>query len=409
MIRCIMTGRNAFRIESRGSRMSQGQNAVPCPHYPQCLGCPFIGLPYREQLLRKRQIVARAFAAFPSLVGLEVPPVIASPRRLGYRARVKLVVRRTQGEVAAGLYVPKSHRVIDISSCPVHPRPVNQVIQYLKRKVQDLDIAAYDARDDSGDLRYLDFRYSFARRDLSVTLVTRHRTFPRGMALARALRRKFSFVSGVIQNINEGQGNVIWGNIFRSLAGSGAILEQIGNLRLIFPAGVFSQVNPFTSRKLYERIYEIAGLKGGETVLDLYCGVGPISLSLAAAARQIWAIDESELSIIAAKQNARRNGIGNCRFFIGDVAEKLLEVQRQVSGVDLAVLNPPRKGIQPTALPALLAVNAGKIVYVSCDPRSLARDLDRLIAAGYTVRWVQPFDMFPQTEGVETAVLLRKS
>jgi 23S rRNA (uracil1939-C5)-methyltransferase len=170
---------------------------------------------------------------------------------------------------------------------------------------------------------------------------------------------------------------------------------------------VFSQVNPFTSRKLYERIYEIAGLKGEETVLDLYCGVGPISLSLATAARQIWAIDDSELSIMAAKQNARRNGIGNCRFFIGDVAEKVLEAQRQLSDVDLAVLNPPRKGIQPTALQALLAVDARKILYVSCNPRSLARDLDRLVAAGYTVPWVQPFDMFPQTEGVETAVLLR--
>ncbi|HZD39938.1 MAG TPA: hypothetical protein VE131_04405, partial [Terriglobales bacterium] len=140
---------------------SNEKSSAFCPHYPHCIGCPFIDLPYSEQLTRKRAIIAQALSAFPSLTGLDIPPVEPSPRRLGYRARVKLVVRRTKGEVATGLYVPHTHRVMDIASCPVHPRPVNQVLHYLKNKLPELGIVPYDERDDSGELRYLDFRYSF--------------------------------------------------------------------------------------------------------------------------------------------------------------------------------------------------------------------------------------------------------
>ena len=138
-------------------------------------------------------------------------------------------MRSTRGEIATGLYVPGTHRVIDISSCPVHPRPVNQVVHYLKRKILELGIAPYDERDDSGQLRYLDFRYSFARRELGVTLVTRHRDFPQGIPLARSLSRKFPLVSGVLQNINERRGNEIWGDRYRLLSGRDTLLEQIGS------------------------------------------------------------------------------------------------------------------------------------------------------------------------------------
>ena len=380
-----------------------------CPHYPNCIGCPLSHVPYPEQLLKKRGIVTGALAAYPSLVRTEVPPVTAAPHRLGYRARIKLVVRNSRGEIATGLYVPGTHRVIDISSCPVHPRPVNQVVQYLKKKILELGIEPYDERDDSGQLRYLDFRYSFAQRELSVTLVTRHRDFPQGGALARSLSRKFSFINGVIQNVNQQRGNVIWGDQYRTISGRDTLLEQVGPLSLGFPAGVFSQANPSTAKRLYDTIVEISELRGMETVVDLYCGVGPISLYLAGSARLVWGIDDSVLSVDTAKQNARRNGVSNCRFFEGDVAEKLLEAKKMLGQIDLIVLNPPRKGVQPAAMEATLAVHAPKLIYVSCNPNSLARDLDKLVGQHYRIRRLQPFDMFPQTEQVETVVLLEKS
>ena len=397
-------------VERQGfSSTERAEYEAYCPHFPSCVGCPFIKVPYPEQLLKKRAIVGRALAEYSSLASAEVSPVVASPQRLGYRARVKLVVRKNRDQVAMGLYVPQTHRVIDISSCPVHPRQVNQVVFYLKKKVLELGIAPYDERDDSGDLRYVDFRFSVARHELSLTLVTRHASFPQGAPLAKALQQRFPFITGVIQNVNENRGNVIWGNSFRTLGGRDTIMERVGDLKLVFPAGVFSQANPFTARKLYDRVYELAALKGGETVLDLYCGVGPISLYLAVAARQVWAVDDSELSITTAKQNARRNGRGNCRFIAGDVATTLTQLTKDLPRIDLMVLNPPRKGIKAAALEAVLAAGAPRIIYVSCEPRSLARDLDRLVAANYRVEQIQPFDMFPQTEEVETLVLLRKN
>lgn len=380
----------------------------PCPHFPRCVGCPFINLPYAEQLSRKREIVRRTLAEYTSLAQSVVQPVTPSPERLGYRARVKLIVRRNRDGVAAGLYVPESHRVIDISSCPVHPRPVNQVIYYLKKKFQELGIAPYDERDDSGDLRYLDFRYSFARREVSVTLVTRHSSLPQGGLLAKALHRRFPFVTGLIQNINEQRGNVIWGDDYRTLGGRDTLMERIGELKLVFPPGVFSQANPFTARKLYEHVRAQAGLKGVETVLDLYCGVGPIALYLAPGARQVWAVDDSELSVTTAKQNARRNGRGNCRFIAGDVAQALAQWRQNLPSIDLIVLNPPRKGVEGEAMNGLLAIGAPQVIYVSCEAKSLARDLAKLVQYGYRISHIQPFDMFPQTVEVETVVKLEK-
>ena len=366
-------------------------------------------MPYPQQLARKQAAVSEALQRFPALVEVVVPPVAPSPQRLGYRTRVKLVVRRSRDQIAMGLYVPQSHRVIDISSCPVHPHQVNQVVHYLKKKILELGIAPYDERDDSGDVRYLDCRFSASRQELSVTLVTRHSSFSHGSSLARSLLQRFPFVTGVIQNINEERGNVIWGTSYRTLGGRDTIMERIGDLKLVFPAGVFSQANPFTARKLYENVREMAALSGKETVLDFYCGVGPISLYLAAGAGRLWAVDDSELSINTAKQNARRNGRGNCRFIAGDVAVTAAELKKTVSPVDLIVLNPPRKGVQPQALPAIVDLGAPKLIYVSCDPNSLARDLDRLVQAGYRIARLSPFDMFPQTEQVEVVALLVKS
>jgi len=393
----------------QGRDEGRGPYEPACPHYPHCVGCPWIDVPYPQQLKRKHALVREALADYPSLAGIDPAPVAPARQRLGYRGRIKLVVRRKKDQVAIGLYVPQTHRVIDISSCPVHPRPVNQVVHYLKKKIVELGIAPYDERDDSGDLRYFDFRFSAARQELSVTLVTRRAAFSRGAELARALLKRFSFVTGVIQNINEQRGNVIWGESFRVLGGRDTLMERIGDLKLVFPPGVFSQANPFTARQIYETVFQEAALTGRETVLDLYCGVGPISLYLSTAARQIWAVDDNEGSINTAKQNARRNGRGNCRFIAGDVAATVTQLKQQLPRIDLAVLNPPRKGVQPAALEAICALQSPKLIYVSCEPSTLARDLARLADADYRVAQVRLFDMFPQTEQVESVAVLNRA
>ena len=378
----------------------------PCPHYPNCFGCPLINRPYPEQLGLKQQRLAEALAGHPTLANLHPDRIVGSPQRLGYRARTKLVVSQRNETLVAGLYVPGTHRVVDISACPVHPKPVNQVVQYLKKQMPTLAIRPYDEATDSGQIRYFDIRYSLWRQELVVTLVTRHDDFPQGRTLARELKRRFRFVSGVVQNVNQDKGNVIWGKQFRTLVGRDTLLERNGFVQLSFPAGVFSQTNPKVARKLYQHVLEAAHLTGNETVLDCYCGVGPISLHLAPGVNRVWGVDDNSLAIATAKQNARMNGIANCRFFSGDVSDFLRESSDRLPPVDVVTVNPPRKGIQPRAMNAILGLKAPKLIYVSCEPLTLARDLNTLVNEGYLVSNLRPFDMFPQTGEVETVALL---
>ena len=350
--------------------------------------------------------MVRAVGTYPALAAFDIPPVISSPSQFGYRARAKLPVRRVKGEVVIGLYRPETHDVADTSACPTHPESVNRLIQFLKEAIERLDIVPYDEVHDTGQLRYIDIRYSFWQKQILLTLVTRHMHFPQARDLIRELERRFPFLSGIVQNIHDKPGNAIWGERFHPLRGRDSLLEKIGPFRLSIPVYAFSQVNPAVARKIYETALEWAGLTGQEIALDLYCGIGPISLYLASQAKLVIGIDENEGAINVAKQNARRNGYHNCRFFAGDVAEKLRETAVSLSQVDVIVVNPPRKGLSPEAFAALVMVKAEKLIYVSCDPITLARDLEGFSQEGYVVQKVQPFDMFPQTDQVETVVLL---
>lgn len=390
-------------------RVSRERSGPPCPHYPACYSCPFVQFPYRQQLEKKREIVANALAAYPALTTIPVPALVPSQRQFGYRVRVKLAVRRVRGNVLIGLYIPETHKVADVSGCPVHPEPINRVVQFLKQAIEQLGIVPYDEVHDTGQLRYIDARYSLWQRRVLLTLVTRHMDFPPARDLTRELTRRFPFISGIVQNINDKPGNVIWGERFRPLWGRDSLLERIGPLNLRIPVNAFEQANPPVARKLYEMVLEWAGLKGEEIALDLYCGIGPIALYLASRAKLVVGIDDNESAINVAKENARRNGYHNTRFFAGDAAEKLQETAATLARTDLVVVNPPRKGLSPEAFAALVTIKVPKLLYVSCDPVTLARDLERFSQEKYMTRRVQPFDMIPLTDQVETVALLERN
>lgn len=205
-----------------------------------------------------------------------------------------------------------------------------------------------------------------------------------------------------MQNINEDPGNVIWGGAFPSACRTG---QAPGTDRLFENQASSLRILSGQPRRLYEKVFALAGLKGNETVLDLYCGVGPISFHLAQGASLVWGIDESSLSIATAKQNARMNGFHNCRFFEGNVAAKVEEAKRCLPCIDLVILNPPRKGLQPDAMAAVSSLRPLRIIYVFCEPETLARDLDKLTSQGYRA----PGHMFPETAEVETAALLERN
>lgn len=380
----------------------------PCPHAPHCYGCPFVSIPYDQQLERKQTIVQEAFAAFPSLRAINIPLPVASPKKFGYRSRVKLAVQGVKGQVRTGLYVPETHQVFDISACPVHPKEVNRIVAFLKQAIERLHIIPYDEARDTGQLRYIDLRYSFWQRKALLLLVTRHMHFPQVHDLTRQLERRFPFLSGIVHNINDQPGNVIWGKRFRPLRGRDSLLEQIGHVRLSIPVDTFSQVNPPMAKRIYETAVRWSNMTGQEIVLDVYCGIGPIALYCASQTKFVAGIEENERAVNVAKENARRNGYHNTRFFHGDAAQKIEEVATTLPPIDRIVLNPPRTGLSPEAFSSVIGVNAPKLLYISCSPRTLARDLDRFTDAGYTVGRVQPFDMFPQTDQIETLALIEK-
>lgn len=394
------------RQERRAPEPQPREQRHPCPHFPACYGCPFAKFPYLQQLEKKHALVTTALSSYPTLASLQVPPLVPSPRQFGYRTRVKLVVRRVGNKPVIGLYIPETHKVTNASACAVHPRQVNSVVQALLEAIEELNIPPYDEEKDTGLLRYLDLRYSLWSHQVLLTLVTRNMHFPQARDLIRELERRFPFLSGIVQNIHDKPGNVIWGERFYPLFGRDSLVEKFGPLKLNIPVSAFAQANPPVARKIYELVLEWALLKGDEIAVDLYCGIGPIALHLAGAAKLVIGIDDNLGAINTAKENARRNGYNNTRFFAGDAAEKLKETVGNLGQIGLLVVNPPRKGLSPEAFAAVLSVKSPRLIYVSCDPVTLARDLDRFSHAGYEARQLQSFDMFPQTEQVETVVLL---
>jgi 23S rRNA (uracil1939-C5)-methyltransferase len=375
-----------------------------CPHLPNCAGCTLIGRPYGEQLRFKQERVRQAFSRYPSLAAIETPAVIGSPRAFGYRNQVKLVARRARRGLLLGIYRPQSHQVIDITQCAVHHPLVNGVLAKTREALERFEVPVYDERTHTGNLRYVVVRVSEWNKRAQVILVTRDRALPR--ALAAQLQRIPGVVS-VVQNINAEAGNVILGATFVPLTREMALIERIGFLKLKTQAGTFLQANISVARKLYERALRWAAPTADEVVVDLYCGAGALAFYLAAAKR-VCGIEESPRAVIDAKANTRLNGFHNVRFYAGEVAGTLPELVQRLGKIDVITLNPPRKGTGAAARAAISACAPRRLVYISCDPDTLARDLDWFAGLGYRVLQVQPFDLLPQTEHVECVAALAR-
>jgi len=381
--------------------------APPCPHFPDCAGCVLIGHAYGEQLRLKQRRVADAFASFSGLAAVPIAEVIGSPQVFGYRNQAKLVARRTRRGLLLGVYRPGTHQVVDIRGCPVHHPVITRVLEGVARVVEQFVISIYDEDTHMGTLRYVVVRVSNWSKQAQVILVTRDRLLPQCRELVRALLRVRG-VSSVVQNVNDTPGNVIFGTQYLPLSRDTALIDRVGILKLKTHAGAFLQANVAVARRLYEQAVRWAAPTAQEICVDLYCGVGALSFYLATAAKQVIGIEASAIAVGDAKENIRLNGFHNVRFYCGDVAERLPEVAAWVTGIDVITLNPPRKGADAATRGAIVACTPQRIVYVSCNPETLARDLDWFVGHGYEARAVQPFDLLPQTDHVECVALLAR-
>jgi len=380
----------------------------PCPRGADCDGCPLILMKYSAQLAWKHELVQRELKRFPSLADTLVHEPLPSPKPLQYRNSAKLVVAGKFSSPVIGIYRRNSHDVIDIGDCPLHHPLINRVVAAVKEGIRKGKVPVYSPRSKTGLLRYLVVRVSEAENRAMAIFVTAERSYNEIHHLAKHLRVAVPEVEVVVQNVNTSAGNVILGERDHVLTPRKELAASIGEVRLIISPRSFFQVNSGSARLIYEKVREWAGLSGRETVLDLYCGIGGISLFLAPQAREVIGIEAVEAASADAARNARLNGRANCRFEAGDAAELLEELKEEGKKFDLIVLNPPRKGCDEGVLRDAAELAPRRIIYVSCSPGTLARDLNILSRLGYRTLEVQPVDMFPQTPHIENVALLER-
>lgn len=380
----------------------------PCPHYPRCVGCGLIGTPYGGQLARKRERVAAALGRYDALATLAVPEVIGSPHAFGYRNQAKLVARRARRGLLLGIYRPGTHQVFDISACVTHHPLIGEVLVALRNVFETRQVPVYDERTGAGWLRYVVVRISQWQRGAQVILVVRDRSWAGEEGCTRAVRR-IRRVASVVLNVNPSPGNVIFGETFVPVTREVALTERVGDLKLQSRAGAFVQANIAVARRVYDQVSAWADPQPHEVAVDLYAGVGAISFYLARRARLVVGIESSPIAVLDAKLNGRLNGFHNVRFHGGETGTLLPELAARLDRIDLVTLNPPRKGADDATRRAIAAAAPARIVYVSCEPETLARDLEWFAAHGYATARVQPFDLLPQTDHVECVALLTRS
>lgn len=383
-------------------RPSPDRVEPPCPYAPRCGGCAFMCLSYPAQLRRKRQMVADALARIGGLREVRVEPVLGMADPFRYRNKAQYPA----GPEGLGFYARRSHRVIPVANCLIQHPLNDRVLAAVGEWMHAYRVPAYDETTGMGLLRHGMARVSFSRGEVLAVLVSAA-PLPHRRELVALLRERVPGLVGVVENRNDRRTNAILGRDNEVLWGKGTLTEELMGLTFQLSPHSFFQVNPRQTEVLYGQALAYAGLTGGELVADAYCGTGTIALLMARQAGQVIGLESVPQAVADARENARRNGIANARFVEGPAEATLPELVAQGIRPDVVVTDPPRKGCGEPLLNALLACAPRRIVYVSCNPATLARDLARL-APRYRVEAVQPVDMFPFTGHVETVCLLSK-
>ena len=374
-----------------------------CPHYPVCGGCDFRHISYEEELEAKRQRVEDALRRVGG-ADVRVEEILGSEAVSGYRNKCQYPV---SADGSLGFYRARSHEVVSALDCRLQTPQANAVAGAVERGLRELGISAYDERTGRGLLRHLYVRTNRAGQAL-VCLVVNGEALPHEEKLVHRIRTACPEAVGVVLNSNTDRTNVILGPGQRILWGVDRLEDTLCGLRFRLSVPSFYQVNREQAERLYEKAVEFAGLTGRETVLDLYCGIGTISLVMARRAARVIGAEIVPEAVADARENARNNGAENVEFFLGDagaVAEKLAAERLRP---EVVVVDPPRKGLGPEVVDAVAGMDPERVVYVSCDPGTLGRDAARFREAGYVLAKALAVDMFPGTRHVETVCLLSK-
>lgn len=401
--------REAFANTLKCLKVSPDRQPAPaCGLGRVCDGCGLMQMRYPAQLSWKKSLVTRELRKYPSLADAQIFDTIASPDELNYRNTAKLVVAGKYSDPVIGIYRRNTHEVMEINNCSLHHPLINKVVAAAKVGIRKGKVQIYNQKSEMGLLRYLVVRVAEPSNKVMVILVTSDQGYNEMHHLAKHIQQAVPEVAVIAQNINNSTGNVIFGHKDRFITKAQTLRAYLGEKSFTLSPHSFFQVNSGAARIIYEKVAELAALTGSERVIDVYCGIGGISLFLADKAREVVGIEFVDAAVADATENAAQNRATNCRFEAGDAVHLIDEIGAE-GGADLVILNPPRKGCDEKVLQSVAAIKPARIIYVSCSPETLSRDLDILSRLGYRTLQVHPVDMFPQTIHVEDVVLLERT
>ena len=348
--------------------------------------------------------------ALSRIGGVEFPDLQITGSRsvYGYRNKVQFPVQAQNGKPVAGFYRAGSHAVIAIADCKIQPESANRAREAVLRWMEKENIAAYDERTHTGVVRHIYLRAASKDPKVLLCLIVNGKTLAKKEALVRTIREQVPEVSGIVINYNTKKSNVILGDRFEALIGDGALEDTLLGLTFRLSPAAFYQVNHDQAERLYELAIAGAEIQKTDTVLDLYCGVGTITLAMAKAAGRVIGVEVEPQAVADARDNAQRNGVQNAEFFCGDAGQAARSLREQGLTPDVVVVDPPRKGLSPDVIRVLAQMSPRKIAYISCDPATLARDVALLKEQGFRLLGARAVDMFPRCAHVETVVLLSK-
>lgn len=374
---------------------------IKCPHRKKCGGCQIQNLSYEKQLSFKQVKVIKLLGKYHhvnEIIGMENP--------YHYRNKVQAAFGERKGEIISGVYQSSTHNIVPVDSCLIEDEKADEIIVTIRKLLKSFKLRAFNDVTMKGFLRHVLIKHGFSSGEIMVVLVTAVMDFLKSSQFVNALLSRHPEITTIVQNVNNKRTSLVLGEESRVLFGSGYIEEDLCGFRFRISPKAFYQVNPIQTEILYNKALEFAALTGEEKVLDAYCGTGTIGIIASKHANQVVGVELNGDAVNDAKVNAQLNSVNNISFYKDDAGKFMVSAARKGERFDVVIMDPPRAGASLEFLRCLVESVPNRVVYVSCNLDTLARDLSFLTRKGYRVKKIQPVDMFPHTEHVETVVLL---
>jgi 23S rRNA (uracil1939-C5)-methyltransferase len=374
----------------------------------ECGGCQIQELDYKKQLEIKTNEVKQTISRIGKLEDVVIHETIGMDVPFRYRNKAQFPIGKKDGETVLGFYKKKSHEIIPSNKCVIQHDLNDKILQIIKTYIDNYKISVYDENKNTGLIRHLVTKIGFKTGEVMVVLVINGNILPNTQELVHVLKESIPGFKTLVLNINKEKTNAILGKTNKTIYGDGRINDYIGELVFEISPLSFFQVNPIQTEILYNKALEYANLKENDVVFDIYCGIGTISLFLAQKANKVYGIEIVEDAIKDAKRNADLNNLHNTEFYAGKAEEVVPKLYKEGKKANVVVVDPPRKGCDERVLDTIVSMKPDRVVYVSCNPSTLARDLNYLNQKGYKCVEIQPVDMFPHTMHVECVALIEK-